>query len=101
MSRGRRGARLIRRTRTDVVPSLVDKALGSVRAGTKKKGAELCCMYVEVENSGEGVVVSYELHRASWCLLISVRRPCRSRFETAKGGRWYSVLPERDYIVSS
>jgi cytoskeleton-associated protein 5 len=46
------------RTRTDVVPSLVDKALGSVRAGTKKKGAELCCMYVEVENSGEGVVVS-------------------------------------------
>lgn len=51
-------AMLISRTRTDVVPSLVDKALGSVRAGTKKKGAELCCMYVEVENSGEGVVVS-------------------------------------------
>jgi len=46
------------RTRTDVVPSLVDKALGSVRAGTKKKGVELCCMYVEVENGGEGVVVS-------------------------------------------
>jgi cytoskeleton-associated protein 5 len=46
------------RTRTDVTPALVDKALGSVRAGTKKKGAELCCMYVEVENSGEGVVVS-------------------------------------------
>jgi cytoskeleton-associated protein 5 len=40
------------------VPSLVDKALGSVRAGTKKKGVELCCMYVEVENGGEGVVVS-------------------------------------------
>jgi hypothetical protein len=47
-----------KRTRTDVVPSLVDKALGSVRAGTKKKGVELCCMYVEVENGGEGVVVS-------------------------------------------
>jgi len=47
------------RTRTDVVPSLVDKALGSVRAGTKKKGVELCCMYVEVENAGEGVVVSF------------------------------------------
>jgi cytoskeleton-associated protein 5 len=46
------------RTRTDVTPALVDKALGSVRAGTKKKGSELCCMYVEVENSGEGVVVS-------------------------------------------
>jgi hypothetical protein len=49
------------RTRTDVVPSLVDKALGSVRAGTKKKGVELCCMYVEVENGGEGVVVSCPL----------------------------------------
>lgn len=49
------------RTRTDVVPSLVDKALGSVRAGTKKKGVELCCMYVEVENGGEGVVVTSSL----------------------------------------
>ena len=42
----------------DVVPALVDKALGNARAGTKKKGCELCAMYVEVENGGEGVIVS-------------------------------------------
>lgn len=49
---------LTSRTRIDVVPGLVDKALGAARAGTKKKGAELCAMYVEVENGGEGVMVS-------------------------------------------
>ncbi|OCF75746.1 microtubule Associated protein [Kwoniella mangroviensis CBS 8886] len=42
--------------RPDVVPSIVDKALGSARAGTKKKGIDLCAMFVEVENSGEGVI---------------------------------------------
>lgn len=52
-------SRLMSRTRPDVTPSLVEKTLGSVRAGTKKKGTELCCMYVEVENSGEGVVVGF------------------------------------------
>lgn len=41
-----------------MTPSLVEKTLGSVRAGTKKRGTELCCMYVEVENTGEGVIVS-------------------------------------------
>jgi hypothetical protein len=51
-------SRLISRTRIDVVSGLVDKALGAARAGTKKKGAELCAMYVEVENTGEGVIVS-------------------------------------------
>lgn len=38
----------------------MDKALGATRAGTKKKGAELCAMYVEVDNTGEAVVVSYQ-----------------------------------------
>lgn len=47
-----------RRCRSDVVPALVDKSLGAARAGTKKKGAELCAMFVEVENTGEGVMVS-------------------------------------------
>nr|XP_019011711.1 microtubule Associated protein [Kwoniella pini CBS 10737]OCF50492.1 microtubule Associated protein [Kwoniella pini CBS 10737] len=42
--------------RPDVVPAIVDKALGSARAGTKKKGMDLCAMFVEVENSGEGVM---------------------------------------------
>ena len=40
-----------------MIPGIVDKALGNSRAGTRKKGAELCGMYVEVENGGEGVVV--------------------------------------------
>ncbi|KAK4685920.1 cytoskeleton-associated protein 5, partial [Tremellales sp. Uapishka_1] len=45
------------RTRSDVVPALVDKALGAVKAGTKKKGVDTCAMYVEVENGGEGVMM--------------------------------------------
>ncbi|WVF67597.1 hypothetical protein IAT40_002355 [Kwoniella sp. CBS 6097] len=44
------------KVRPDVVPAIVEKALGSARAGTKKKGAELCAMFVEVENGGEGVM---------------------------------------------
>ncbi|WWC63568.1 uncharacterized protein I303_106172 [Kwoniella dejecticola CBS 10117] len=44
------------KTRSDVVPAIVDKALGSARAGTKKKGMDLCAMFVEVENGGEGVM---------------------------------------------
>lgn len=46
-----------RRTRTDVLPGIVEKALGNARTGTKKKGTELCAMYVEVENGAEGVTV--------------------------------------------
>ncbi|ORY29668.1 armadillo-type protein [Naematelia encephala] len=44
------------RTRSDVVPGIVEKALGAARAGTKRKGMDLCAMYVEVENGGEGVM---------------------------------------------
>ncbi|KAL7422401.1 hypothetical protein Q5752_003047 [Cryptotrichosporon argae] len=44
------------KTRPEVVPALVEKALGNARAGTKKKSAELCAMYVEVENGAEGVI---------------------------------------------
>lgn len=47
------------RLRSDIVPAIVEKALGNSRAGTKKKGIELCAMFVEVENTGEGVVVSH------------------------------------------
>ncbi|EIW68411.1 hypothetical protein TREMEDRAFT_71988 [Tremella mesenterica DSM 1558] len=43
------------RTRSDVMPAIVDKALGSTRTGTKRKGMDLAAMYVEVENTGEGV----------------------------------------------
>ncbi|WVQ95173.1 hypothetical protein IAU59_002267 [Kwoniella sp. CBS 9459] len=44
------------KVRPDVVPAIVEKALGSARAGTKKKGADLCAMFVEVENGGDGVM---------------------------------------------
>ena len=49
---------LTHRCRGDVVPALVEKALGAPRAGTRKKATELCGMFVEVENTGEGVLVS-------------------------------------------
>lgn len=44
------------RLRPEVVPAIVEKALGSARAGTKKKGMDLCAMFVEIENGGEGVM---------------------------------------------
>jgi cytoskeleton-associated protein 5 len=45
------------RTREVVVPALVDKCLGSTRAGTKNSAIELILQYVEVENGGAGVTV--------------------------------------------
>lgn len=45
------------RTREVVAPALVEKCLGSTRAGTKNQAVELLLQYVEVENSGAGVVV--------------------------------------------
>lgn len=31
-----------------------------MRAGTKKKAIELCLMYAEVENGGEGIIVRHD-----------------------------------------
>jgi len=45
------------KTRDIVVPALVDKCLGSARAGTRNDALELILQYVEVENSGAGVIV--------------------------------------------
>lgn len=45
------------KTRDAVVPALVDKCFGSSRAGTRTQAVELALQYVEVENSGTGVVV--------------------------------------------
>jgi cytoskeleton-associated protein 5 len=45
------------RTKDAVVPALVDKCLGSTRAGTKSQAIELALQYVEVGNGGAGVVV--------------------------------------------
>jgi cytoskeleton-associated protein 5 len=51
------------RTREAVVPALVDKCLGSTRAGTKNGAIELMLQYVEVENAGAGTVVrKYRLY---------------------------------------
>ncbi|KAI0302252.1 ARM repeat-containing protein [Russula brevipes] len=44
------------RTRDAVVRALVDKCFGSTRAGTKSQAIELALQYVEVDNSGTGVV---------------------------------------------
>ncbi|TFK29909.1 microtubule associated protein [Coprinopsis marcescibilis] len=44
------------KTREAVVPVLVDKCLGSTRAGTKNQALELILQYVEVENGAAGVV---------------------------------------------
>ncbi|CAA7271728.1 unnamed protein product [Cyclocybe aegerita] len=44
------------KTRDVVVPALVDKCLGSTRAGTKNQAIELVLQYIEVENGGAGVV---------------------------------------------
>lgn len=51
------------KTRDVVVSALVDKCLGSTRAGTKNNALELILQYVEVENNAAGVIVSF------WCRL--------------------------------
>lgn len=55
------------RTRPDVLPSLVDKCLGSTRAGTKRAAIELAMLYIEVENTGEGVIVSDQSRHIDGC----------------------------------
>lgn len=50
------------RTREVVLPSIVDKCLGSTRAGTKKNALEIVLLYVEMEDvmASEGPVVSWD-----------------------------------------
>ncbi|GAA5944540.1 Stu2p [Sporobolomyces koalae] len=51
------GGKSLARTRSDVVPSLVEKCLGSARASTKQKSIELCLLYAQVEEDmAEGVI---------------------------------------------
>lgn len=45
------------RTREEVMPAVVDKCLGSTRAGTKNNAIELVLQYVEMENSADGCIV--------------------------------------------
>ena len=47
------------KTRDAIVPALLDKCLGSTRAGTRNQAIEAILQYVEVENSGVGVVVCF------------------------------------------
>lgn len=44
------------KTAEAVVPALVDKCLGSARAGTRTKAIELCVLYVECASTSEPVV---------------------------------------------
>ncbi|KAJ7172511.1 armadillo-type protein [Mycena filopes] len=44
------------KTRDTVVSALVEKCFGSTRAGTRTQAVELALQFVEVENSGTGVV---------------------------------------------
>lgn len=46
------------KTRESIVPALVDKCLGSVRASTKANAVELILQFVEMENGAAGVIVS-------------------------------------------
>ena len=84
-----------------MTPSLVEKTLGSVRAGTKKKGTELCLMYVEVENTAEGVIVSCSI-RSSQSRVTEPADRCSRGIgrKAAKGRRWINLMFERDHIVS-
>ncbi|KAF8504055.1 microtubule associated protein [Hysterangium stoloniferum] len=43
------------RTRESVIPAVVDKCLGSTRAGTRNSAVELILQYVEMENGGAGI----------------------------------------------
>ncbi|KAJ3195013.1 Microtubule-associated protein, microtubule dynamics during spindle orientation [Irineochytrium annulatum] len=44
------------KTRHVLAPIIVEKCLGSTRAGTKAKGIEVLLMYIEVENKSDGVI---------------------------------------------
>lgn len=57
------------RTREAVVPAVVEKCLGSTRAGTKKAALELLCFYVENEDvmGSEGPVVSHKKRERGKC----------------------------------
>lgn len=45
-------------SREVVMPAVVDKCMGSSRQSTKQKAIALAVDYVEVENGGDGVIVS-------------------------------------------
>jgi cytoskeleton-associated protein 5 len=64
------------KTRDAVVPALVDKCLGSTRAGTRNQALEAILQYVEVENGGAGVVVCSILWlRMTEGYLLCIERP--------------------------
>ena len=45
-------------SRDSVMPTVVDKCIGSTRSGTKAQALELALQYVEISNGGADVVVS-------------------------------------------
>ena len=91
------------RTREAVVPALVDKCFGSTRAGTKNQAIELVLQYVEVENSGAGVVVRSPTDPEAGILTHLLHSgQCITRLvsKAAKSCRWNSYCLKGDRPVS-
>ena len=59
------------RTRDPIVSALVDKCLGSTRAGTRNQAIELALQYVEVDNGGAGVVVRNRYQSELGCFNVT------------------------------
>lgn len=78
------------RLRADILPSIVEKCFGSARASLKIKAIEIALLWIEVENTGEGVVVSPSHHLAfevilSILTIIFCMRGTDRRFKRARG----------------
>lgn len=91
------------RTREDVMPAIVDKCLGSTRAGTKSNSVELVLQYVEMENSADGCVVRPRIHPACVRPLTApaARHSRRTRSKAAKDSRRLRDCTQRDRPVGA
>lgn len=90
---------IVCRCRAEVVPALVDKALGAARAGTKRKATDLCLMFVEVENNGEGVVVRHSASSFRYCADDTDGHSARTGLEATQGCGWSDRCIEGDCRV--
>jgi len=72
------------RLRPEVLPAVIEKTFGSTRASLKLKAFELIMLWVEVEGTAEGVVVSFSLF-LSYPTAPKVRERKLIRFELRDG----------------
>lgn len=93
------------KTREAVVPVLVDKCLGSTRAGTKNQALELILQYVEVENGAAGVVVCGPYVDYVMCYIYAERAtgryPPRFECEATQSCSWICGGIARDREVGA